>query len=1151
MKKIYRMLAITAFASLLLGGPVPARAESFMQGDDPMIYLPQMLIIIDSSCSMNWGNYSGRNRIQATREVLVGVPTCPDNSDTGILDSYNDLVHFGFATFDTSWSDWDYPTDGDGVGHYGIKNRAAGNGPLIDLVKLDDPLDLIGHAQEVNTAICNMNASGGTPLGPALHDAKLYWEGWRDADEADLPDPMDKCYPKFTCLMSDGQGNTGEWVYGHGWDTALDLWDADVYNPGIRRLFNPFYQDKLKGIPTFMVGFGDASLQLELDAIALSGSGGLLLAFMADDPSTLYDQFAAVLAAILSGEASRTEVIGMPSRTTTDASYMYAAYFEVPRESPFWRGHIVRIKMIRVEDPPNSGIYVSEVSSDLDEPDWIYFENHLRNQDPTDDSSLFEDRRIMTVIEDPRSQIHDPGRPFDQSGGDPGAMYPFIRDKDASDPWMCIQDTGEDVGVVAPPGDPARLEAIGDLIKDFIRGVPDTPSANGSYTTPAKPALGDVFHSSPVVVPPPTSLGPDFRYDSYFTRYKDRLTMLYVGANDGMLHAFVAEDPEGEGTDKVGTELWAFIPNNLLPKLQRARYTHENFVDGTPVVKDVLFRNKPCIDGNGDVMKDADGNDMTGAYRTVLVAGERKGGDAYFALDVSDPENPEYLWEFRTGVGTSADYADVQCQRSVMQTFAKPIVGNVWLKNNEGDPDYFSRSVAIFPGGYIPPQAFMNVTSCVDLAKMLRGGSSLYVVDMETGKLLKEFPFSPSHDDAQAILDSYYSDLAADPDGKWNHWGGWSGTGWTCGEKRPLITEQMEVPPALDHPDNCTVYEDDTVYEKTCCYNPGTSAHGSGCDIGGLTTCAYRYRKLKGVPGGLEVMLKLEGCHEVCNPDQGCMPVDEDARGRFGLEIDDDMMIESVAATPAAYDTSLTKFITRVFVGTTTGKVFRISFNNGEYFALEDEGDMVKPYGTGDKFAWDVDRDGDDPKPWFDTGTGQPIMVSPDLALNYKRNLVLFFGTGRTDTLEYSDEIFKFYAVEETRSIDDDVLVTNDEGELFGDISSNPIEFDEGERLYGKPLVMGGKVIFTSFEPSVAECDTGKGYVYMLRYDDFDPANCEPDECLWKEDFGQSEIMPPPQPIWTPTGPQVVIQAGTNVISLPENEAIAPAARVLHWGKVL
>ena len=148
--------------------------------------------------------------------------------------------------------------------------------------------------------------------------------------------------------------------------------------------------------------------------------------------------------------------------------------------------------------------------------------------------------------------------------------------------------------------------------------------------------LGDINHSNPLVVGPPKENAGQMGegYLEFMERWKARQQVLYVGTNDGMLHCF----------DVVtGRELWGFIPYNLLPKLKNmwavdkitgGRYfARDVYVDGSPVVADVQ------INGN---------------WKTVLVCGQGPGKGStiagginyYFALDISDPENPLPLWEF-------------------------------------------------------------------------------------------------------------------------------------------------------------------------------------------------------------------------------------------------------------------------------------------------------------------------------------------------------------------------------------------------------------------------------------------------------------------------------------------------------------------------
>jgi len=109
-----------------------------------------------------------------------------------------------------------------------------------------------------------------------------------------------------------------------------------------------------------------------------------------------------------------------------------------------------------------------------------------------------------------------------------------------------------------------------------------------------------------------------------------RKPILFVGANDGMLHAFNAEF---SGTDS-GKEMFAYVPASLLPNgtlknLTQPSYAHEYSVDGSPIAGDAYF------DADGDSDKE---------WRTVMVSSLGAGGDGVFALDVTylNPSDDTY-----------------------------------------------------------------------------------------------------------------------------------------------------------------------------------------------------------------------------------------------------------------------------------------------------------------------------------------------------------------------------------------------------------------------------------------------------------------------------------------------------------------------------
>ncbi len=175
--------------------------------------------------------------------------------------------------------------------------------------------------------------------------------------------------------------------------------------------------------------------------------------------------------------------------------------------------------------------------------------------------------------------------------------------------------------------------------------------------------LGDIVNSSPIQVGAPNLNYPDFSenalvpfgdstlngsYSNFVQSHENRAPVLYVGANDGMMHAFSGE---------TGEELFAYIPSMVfdgtseqegLFYLTRKNYRHKFYVDGAMVASDVF------INPNGD--------NFAREWRTILVGALRTGGKGLFALDVTNPESinentaqQSVLWEFDGADGLSGD----------------------------------------------------------------------------------------------------------------------------------------------------------------------------------------------------------------------------------------------------------------------------------------------------------------------------------------------------------------------------------------------------------------------------------------------------------------------------------------------------------------
>ncbi|MCX7994887.1 MAG: PilC/PilY family type IV pilus protein [candidate division WOR-3 bacterium] len=208
--------------------------------------------------------------------------------------------------------------------------------------------------------------------------------------------------------------------------------------------------------------------------------------------------------------------------------------------------------------------------------------------------------------------------------------------------------------------------AAADTVIRYIRGSDiDTSKLRPRVVQGMTWKLGDIVNSGPVLVGAPVErydfIYGDRSYFNYYNQYKDRHKVVYVGANDGMLHAFNAGktidldnnltpfrlDP-GTGYT-LGQELWAYIPYNLLPHLKYLKeknyyFCHVNYVDLRVYVTDAKIF-------------DSTDAKYPGGWGTVLIGGMRLGGldaaipgdtcrSAYFMIDVTDPFNPIPMWEY-------------------------------------------------------------------------------------------------------------------------------------------------------------------------------------------------------------------------------------------------------------------------------------------------------------------------------------------------------------------------------------------------------------------------------------------------------------------------------------------------------------------------
>jgi hypothetical protein len=232
-----------------------------------------------------------------------------------------------------------------------------------------------------------------------------------------------------------------------------------------------------------------------------------------------------------------------------------------------------------------------------------------------------------------------------------------------------------------------------EKLLNFIRGDRSQEIPKGALRARFS-VLGDIIHSNPTYVAAPNATTKaDYAKQSYVTfknNNKNRPPRIYVGANDGMLHAFDA---------LTGNEVWAYIPSMLIAKLSTLAipsYQHRYFVDGTIAVRDVFINNN---------------------WQSVLVSGMGSGGKGLFALNVTDPNlssetssggnNQKLIWEINSsnndigyifGAISAAKLNDgkwyavfgngVNSSNGVAKLLLKEIGGNnlITISTNSGSP---------------------------------------------------------------------------------------------------------------------------------------------------------------------------------------------------------------------------------------------------------------------------------------------------------------------------------------------------------------------------------------------------------------------------------------------------------------------------------
>jgi type IV pilus assembly protein PilY1 len=350
------------------------------------------------------------------------------------------------------------------------------------------------------------------------------------------------------------------------------------------------------GIKTFIVGLGagvDPTVNPQAAATlqAMAIAGGTANYYPASSPAALVNDLNSILISVQNGSLSTTASAVNSTHLQTGA-VEYQANF-VSSDTPFqdWTGELFAKALDPATGAPTGAVLWSARAS----------------LDAKVAGSGWSTSRVVATWNPTLNLGGGGGAPFEWSNGNPALAI-----------------SASQQGLLQPS------DTRGQVRLSYLRGDKSNEVASGGAFRNRSHALGDIVDSQPIYVGAPSGPYVESGYFNYQQNKASRQPMLYVGANDGMLHAFNA---------LTGAEQFAFIPNGVfatLTSLTAPLYnqSHRFLVDGSPQSADVKFSD--------------------GSWHTMLVGGENGGGKTIYAIDVSNPASltteaavaSAVMWEF-------------------------------------------------------------------------------------------------------------------------------------------------------------------------------------------------------------------------------------------------------------------------------------------------------------------------------------------------------------------------------------------------------------------------------------------------------------------------------------------------------------------------
>jgi hypothetical protein len=624
-----------------------------------------------------------------------------------------------------------------------------------------------------------MGASGRTPINNALLDAWDWYVEQVGPGGRWVDDPLKECRKWYVVLITDGDESCSGYTRpdGTGGGFACDAGNAaDMFNAPTA------YGAPVgvEGIPIFTIGFAGTAAAAPAQLTCISDKTGQHGAeyYGATNAAELRTALYEVLNQLNTDDArsfSPFKVSPPPSSKGGPAAeqdfLVVYPLFQPIDESPLWKGNLY-------------GFRLNEAQATL----------------PADANCEVD--RTELVVTDGKAWDAE-ARLTDQLGA-AGAVRPVLmgRYDVPSSAWVRhdLTEIPTDANLrlyiqnlMNEPGGVTDLET--QEIVNFVRNLweddadpalPEPvdwdPSTAAKDPRPAgAPVLGDVYHSQPTIVSPPSrsmfffdyGYGAAHDYPSFMERHEKRRRVVLVGANDGLLHAFdggiwdrdrTKDRSQGDTYHEQhdlgdGTELFTYMPHAVMPSLYEMTYGdyQQYLVDGPIAVSDAF------IDNGG-----------TPEWRTVALVGMRRGGRGLTALDITQPdpidanflpevpsdqfpgcldgtdsdcdgEYPKVLWEFADTTdadGNCLAAPDCSPYWDLGWTWSKPAIARIAIYNGTDPTSPDDVFVAFFGGGWSRNQVMYNNGTPLDTSDdylVDTTGRHFYAVDIATGTVLKKW----------------------------------------------------------------------------------------------------------------------------------------------------------------------------------------------------------------------------------------------------------------------------------------------------------------------------------------------------------------------------------------------------------------------------